>query len=570
MSNLPVQKDYQKAGIIYLQQRTKKGTWLYIKNLKIWLPKIITTNLIGSYVVFRGELYKTKRTKYLIAQAYEVKVLFDYDKIEKKVKKKYYNKPLIHIPLAIQVAIYLTVMGRHKLAERILSLKPKSALTILHNPFNLFLKKMCDYYTSKILADLMQTPSEEYIYPLMVHFLNIMYANRRECIYISSILNIIKKKFNKDITSEEIKQLIDKYNHLFCVGDRVFLSKIFFLRAKCLKMLRTEYTNCNNIPNVLVAPGLEKIFQYRYSVITGKGGTGKTTLIRKLKSSCVNTVFTATTGKAAKRLSEDAVTIHYLLGYGKNGFKNSNIVKTDILVVDEASMLDWYLLYNILTKVNGHIVFVGDPNQLPPTEGEPIFNIIIDSIPEAVISLEKIYRYEKIDCNVYLQPNRDKAIKHIKKIVDYFNSKGLEWQILTPLKMTADVLNFEIQNILFNNFNKKREFNEGDRIIVVKNVYKNGELVASNGQPGEIVSVKENSYIVLLSNNEIFECTSDSIMLSYALTIHKAQGSEYDYVICYIPRGIRKDFLTKELFEVAKTRARKKTFFILEEKLSFF
>jgi len=84
-----------------------------------------------------------------------------------------------------------------------------------------------------------------------------------------------------------------------------------------------------------------------------------------------------------------------------------------------------------------------------------------------------------------------------------------------------------------------------------------GVFCAGNGQIGTVVG-RDGEYFIVKFGETLLNCYRNELVLAYSLTCHKAQASEFDYVICYIPAGIREDFLTQDLIKVALTRARKK------------
>ncbi|RMG02719.1 MAG: hypothetical protein D6726_07010, partial [Nitrospirae bacterium] len=307
-------------------------------------------------------------------------------------------------------------------------------------------------------------------------------------------------------------------------------------------------------------PELDKVLSYKYSAITGPAGSGKTTLVRKLKElSKEKVVMSAMTGKAARVLSKEARTVHDLLGYSRTQrgkFEKKHI--DGILVVDEASMLDWVTAHAILRSAE-RVVFVGDPDQLPPIEGEPVFREILKHLP--AVCLTKIHR-QKEDHTVEVISRRDYTgvLTTTKTLAASLLRQGRRYQIITPLVDVAHELNLQIKRDIL----RKRpdEFTPGDRVIVNKNIYADGLLVVSNGDTGVVIRKEDEEFYRVDVRGNIIMLRTKEMELAYALTVHRAQGSEYDYVIFAIPPGVRKDFVTEEMHYVGKTRGRIKTYVV--------
>jgi len=267
-------------------------------------------------------------------------------------------------------------------------------------------------------------------------------------------------------------------------------------------------------------------------------------------------------------LGPKAVTVHSLLGFGGGGFKIKSL-NCDLLIVDEASMLDWGTLYAIL-EAAPRVIFAGDPDQLPPVEGESVFRKMIEVLP--ILKLEKVFRFRDLDSNVREIPvkNEGAAISMVRKIALFLQKKEKEFQVITPIHsgpLGTKRLNFMLQRALNRNGGPPGQVEIGDRVIVTKNIYVDDELLASNGQTG-IVEGKEDEYAVVRTKGEKILFKKDEIELAYALTVHKFQGSEADYMVFVVPFDVDKEFLTDELLFVGKTRGKLKTFVVTPEKNS--
>jgi exodeoxyribonuclease V alpha subunit len=175
--------------------------------------------------------------------------------------------------------------------------------------------------------------------------------------------------------------------------------------------------------------------------------------------------------------------------------------------------------------------------------------------------------FRDLDSNVKEIPVKDEgaAISMIRKIALFLQKKGKEFQVITPIHsgpLGTKRLNLILQRAL--NPDGGDPLRTGDRVIVTKNIYIDGEFLASNGQTG-IVEGKEDEHAVVRTKGEKILFKKDEIELAYALTVHKFQGSEADYIVFVVPFTIDKEFLTDELLFVGKTRGKLKTFVVTPE-----
>lgn len=325
-------------------------------------------------------------------------------------------------------------------------------------------------------------------------------------------------------------------------------------------------------------------------VITGGPGTGKTTLIRailKIRESCgYRVMLAAPTGRAAKRMAEatghEAKTIHRMLeynGYGTAGGEflrnDSNPLDCDLLIVDEMSMVDQILFHHLLKAVpaGASVIFVGDVNQLPSVGAGKVLKDIIDSKVCPVIVLNEIFRQAKESriivnahrINAGEMPEFDegyddglkdfyfikqddpvKVLEIIKTLVteripERFGFDPLEQiQVLTPMHrghVGTMTLNVELQKVLNRSGGARvqrmgRMFREGDKVMQVRNNYDKdvyngdiGTITSINGEEGKLV-VKMDAGFVPYDFAEL-----DDLVLAYAVSIHKSQGSEYPAVV---------------------------------------
>lgn len=347
------------------------------------------------------------------------------------------------------------------------------------------------------------------------------------------------------------------------------------------------------------------------SVITGGPGAGKTTMVLGLVSALEaleqSVKICAPTGRAAKRIEENPIlekfspsTIHRYLAMRQGPNKED----FDVMIVDEASMIDIDLLVLLLESIpdGASLVFIGDPDQLPPVGPGQVFRDIIDSGAVAVSRLTGNFRQaefsdiikaargviqgrllnfkgalEASDFVFLETPPNEVADKVISNFFEDLPSKlplhqQSEFQILSPMRNHAagiENLNSVIQSKLTEGkkpvFEKvgrgfEKRFFAGDRVIMTQNNY---EIQVMNGDVGEISRKQGNVYLVEFDGLEIpfSEAEIQSLELAYAISIHKSQGSEYPAVI--IPITSEHSFmLSRNLIYTAITRGRQQVILI--------
>lgn len=370
-------------------------------------------------------------------------------------------------------------------------------------------------------------------------------------------------------------------------------------------------------------------------IITGGPGTGKTTIIKNVieiyKTHGKKVVLCAPTGRAAKRMTEmtgeEAKTLHRLLEIGKiekeNEFTIMNYevapIDADIIIVDEASMVDIYLMNYLLNGIyqGTKLILVGDTDQLPSVGPGSVLKDIINSERIKTIFLDEIFRQaaqSKIivnshrvnDGEYFLEKEEQTDLKddffYIKeksreamlvqlislckgRLENFGNYNFFEnIQILSPTKkgiLGTKELNKKLQEELNPSDDKKNEkkfgdiiFREGDRVMQVKNNYdiywEKGNTLSLNyetgtgifnGEIGKIVKIDFiNKQIKILFDDEkeawYAFSDMDQIEHAYAITVHKAQGSEFDVVIVVVTQSSAM-LLTRNLLYTGLTRAKK-------------
>lgn len=361
---------------------------------------------------------------------------------------------------------------------------------------------------------------------------------------------------------------------------------------------------------------INNFFNHHFSIIVGGPGTGKTTLINALiklsnqYNPLDSIVVLAPTGLAAKRISElcgvKSSTIHSLLKWNKdsNTFVHyeNNPLFIDTVIIDESSMVDTYLFSKFLSGVSGlkKLCLIGDYHQLPSVAPGDLLHDLITSNIFNVTELKCNYRQEngndiidlaydilneQVDFNKYQNDViliEDDELKLKEFIVDSINSyleQGYDFydiQIMAPMYkgvMGIDNLNVYLQKVFNPPTQDKKEYKFysriyriGDKILQTKN--QNDQNVY-NGDIGELIDIvydesvdkKYPQLVVDFNGNIVFYTHKefDNITHAYAITVHKAQGSEYK--ITYIISVYEHRFmLQKELIYTAISRTRYKCF----------
>jgi len=405
---------------------------------------------------------------------------------------------------------------------------------------------------------------------------------------------------NNKIVLEDLNEGINEFKEN---NKGVYLAKFHLCETSIAARLKTLSIAPKSIRSVNVENALEWVqgqldirlaenqakavrcaLENKIMVITGGPGTGKTTIINailkifsRLK---VKTCLAAPTGRAAKRMSEttghEARTIHRLLAYSfaKGGFQKNEEkpLDCDLLILDEASMIDTILMHHLIKAVPilATVILVGDVNQLPSVGAGNVLNDIIASGAIPVVELNEIFRQaresriivnaHKINSGIlptfeddvpgndfYFihQEDPEKVLEIILELTKERIPKrfGLDpvddIQVLTPMHkgvVGAGNLNTELQKSL-NPFQEEitrgnRNFRINDKVMQIRNNY---DKEVFNGDIGRIIRIRpdEDEITVMFDGREVpyafYEL--DELVLAYAVSIHKSQGSEYPAVV---------------------------------------
>ncbi|MDY3827538.1 MAG: ATP-dependent RecD-like DNA helicase [Clostridium sp.] len=451
----------------------------------------------------------------------------------------------------------------------------------------------------------------------------------------------------EEIASSIYSLVIEKNLYVNKINDKeaVFLplyyhsevgirDKIAMLSMKIINMLNIdvdfEIDNFERKNNITFATSqreaIKNAFCEGIEIITGGPGTGKTTIIKAIidiyENQGMKVLMAAPTGRAAKRITEstgrEAKTIHRLLqitaGEEDGVFEtlDDDVLDGDVIIIDEASMIDIFLMNNLLSamKVGMRLILVGDADQLPSVGAGNVLKDLINSKFIKVVKLKEIFRQgleSLITMNAhrinngempflnqkgkdfyFIQQEGNENIANV--ILDLVNrrlpnfnsnwSKTADIQVLSSMKrgiLGIENLNIRLQEVLNPKSKYKKErkvknyiFREGDKVMQTKNNYSvkwlsdkvncitEGEGVF-NGDMGFIQKIdeEEDTLTVVFEDKRVIYSREnmDELELAYAITIHKSQGSEFKVVV--IPCFMGSPFLmSRNLIYTGITRAK--------------
>ncbi len=374
--------------------------------------------------------------------------------------------------------------------------------------------------------------------------------------------------------------------------------------------------------------GVEMAFQHNLSIITGGPGTGKSTILKavveayRLLYPRNKITLGAPTGKASRRMAEttgiqDAQTLHNILELRgeNNGRLKKAPLQTDLLIVDESSMMDMWLAHQLFLRLdlNTKVLLVGDADQLESVGAGNVFHELIECGLVPVTVLDEIFRQAhdspiahnakainegnseliyRPDFDFIRADTQEIAAEMVRELYKREIAKtGMEQvQILSAFRergeASADHLNETIREEVNPATDGQAEimsgghtFRLGDRVIQTRNNYniemknRRGEKVSDgifNGEVGIIHAIRPEKVVIRFDERyaEYSLQSLEDLELSYATTIHKSMGSEYDTVI--IPLlSAQKVMLTRNLLYTAVTRAKRRVLLVGQKKALF-
>ena len=356
-----------------------------------------------------------------------------------------------------------------------------------------------------------------------------------------------------------------------------------------------------------------------FLIITGGPGTGKTTIMKGMielykevhklsyEKLADRIALLAPTGRAAKRMSEatlmPASTIHSFLKWQKdtNKFQVNEYHKSkvELVIIDETSMIDTMLMASLLRGISANckIIMVGDSYQLPSVGPGQLLHDVIASGKLPVVELKELYRQGK-DSNIislaydirngcvedevfnqdedltFISCSDDQVISNLMDVSSTFKDLSYKkFQVLAPMykgNYGIDIINNQLQRIFNPKDSSKKElvvgeviFREGDKVIELTNMPEENIFNGDIGIISQIITSPAKKIIVDFDGNEVTFTAANfnKFRLAYAISIHKAQGSEFDVVVMPLVQGYRK-MLYRKLVYTGITRSKKMLYLI--------
>jgi len=525
---------------------------------------------------------------------------------------------------------------------KILKLYHKRALTIIQeNPYQLIVDidgigfAKADEIAKKIgiTAD-----DPRRIRAVLIHVMNHMSAKEGHTYILKEqLIDTALKFLNKEAmvaaatVEQEIIELI-KNQRLSAEAQRLFLPVLMNAETKIASQLSTLQEaapkNLKKLTKALAAIREQLDIEYSplqekailtslsapISIITGGPGTGKTTVVNGILKVYHQLHEAATkepviklaspTGRAAKRVEETtsykASTIHRLLGYDRDGtfaVNESDPLRADLVIIDEVSMLDTYLAYQLFISLTKgvQIILVGDDNQLPSVGPGQVLKDLIESQTIPITRLTEIHRQakgssvialahevnrgrlpadltQKKSDRLFVPAKNEDILRLLTQVTKGAIAKGYtakDVQVLIPMYRGAlgiDAVNILLQELFNPEADDKAQlvvsgkiFRKGDKVLQLVN---NPDKDVMNGDVGTIINVvntdSKTEILVGFDDLEVAYAKEDFLTLThaYATSIHKSQGSEYAVVIMPITRAYW-IMLQRKLIYTGMTRASK-------------
>ena len=451
--------------------------------------------------------------------------------------------------------------------------------------------------------------------------------------YLPRVLGV---SISNELFDECINKLVDDLK-IIIKEDRFYLREMYEAETLIVKRFRLLNSNKEIIDKRLdsMILELEDFFDIKYNscqldaikksymkdflIITGGPGTGKTTIMKgivelyrlmeKLSYEKLNDkiALLAPTGRAAKRMSETtgmpASTIHRFLKWSRDTNKfqvnEYNRSKVEFVIIDEASMIDTYLMASLLKGISSNckVILVGDYHQLPSVGPGQVLHDLIESHALQVVELTELYR-QGIDSNIislaydirnqsvnkdifnveddltFIECRDNEVIPNICEICNTYKDLNYKkFQILAPMYKGLngiDAINKNVQDIFNSKSRTKKEkvigefnFREDDKVIQLTNMPDDNVYNGDIGIIDRIQSSPKSEIHIDFDGNLVKYTPANFINFrsAYSISIHKAQGSEFDVVVIPIVNAYNK-MLYQKLIYTGVTRAKKKLYIV--------
>ncbi|OUQ15014.1 hypothetical protein B5E87_00135 [Massilimicrobiota sp. An142] len=429
---------------------------------------------------------------------------------------------------------------------------------------------------------------------------------------IVNYVNLINRQIQvKDINIDDIisyrngKEMFKKVNNFLYIRNNYYIEKDI---SKCLRNLSSKkiceisYDFQDNL-SFSQNLAIKNSINYPLSIITGGPGTGKsftiTEIVKKIISLQKTVMVLSPTGRVAdalsKKINDDRCicqTIHRGIGLNNLEYVGSlKDINTDYVIVDECSMIDIILFKYLIQHINKNskLILVGDYNQLPPIGGCNIFKKLVQadfnsSFNIFKIKLNEIHRLSSISSIIKNSQNIINGCKTTDLITDnnfyYIDAGNFDTEKIAIKAIDNfikqrnvnidDIMILNPNNNFVRNINKKiqekynlencsikignRVFKKGDKVVQIKNNY---DIGVFNGNVGKIIDISCDNIIVDFDSKIVKydKNMAKELDIAYAITIHKSQGSEAQYVFVIIDKN-SKNMLNMNLIYTAITRAK--------------
>lgn len=422
---------------------------------------------------------------------------------------------------------------------------------------------------------------------------------------------IDNKKVSRIQTFNYEKQINDKINDLLAADNQFSIDNVDDKIEEIEKVQGFNFTTEQK-------KAIKMAITNNVLIINGKAGTGKSTVLKGILTVLSDYSYDtcALSGKASQRIVEtglESKTIHRLLGYSpQNGYvyNHSNPLPSQIIVLDEASMVNNYIFYKLITAIEdgNKFIILGDTEQLPPIGAANIFKDMIESNTIPKVEFTEVHRQAKKsgilssanlirdgkqitkpeqepfsiygelkDLYLTLRNNSEEIYQDILAISKKYANDVMDYQVIVPMKSRGLISTYQLNNDLQKIFNPndkpylKRgdiKFTTGDKVIKNGNDYENGVFNGTLGFITNVDMVDKELEIKFIGSDETVMYQQDNLKqidLAYALTIHRTQGSQFKHT-CMAIDYASYIMLSRQLVYTGLTRASKQCYLITEHR----